>query len=209
MPKFNVPPRRVSLPSPPSRSEMLRLAVVVLRRLRGNPGLPIKHIAAFAKEVLRILRGKSDMTPAAGDKRFADAAWSANKLSGALVQVYLAASQEAYALVKELELEERDASASRFLSTMLIEALAPSNNPLTNPVVLRRVRETRGKSLLRGVQHFLSDRLDNAGMISMVDRNAFEVGRNVAATPGDVVFRNEVLERCSTRRRARRCSRSR
>lgn len=193
MAKSKAPSRRARIPSPPSRSELLRLALVILGRLRGNPGLPIRHIAAFAKEFLRILRGKSAVTPAAGDKRFADAAWSSG-ITGALVQVYLAASQEAYALVKELELEGRDASAARFLSTMLIEALAPSNNPLTNPVVLKRVRETRGESLMRGFQHFLSDRLDNAGMISMVDRTAFEVGRNVAATPGDVVFRNEVLE---------------
>ncbi len=194
MAKHKAAPRRARLPSPPSRSELLRLSLVILGRLRGNPGLPIRHIAGFAKEFLRILRGKSDVVPAAGDKRFADAAWSSNRVTGALVQVYLAASQEAYALIKELELEGRDASAARFLSTMLIEALAPSNNPLTNPVVLKQVRETHGKSLMRGLQHFISDRLDNAGMISMVDRTAFEVGRNVAATPGDVVFRNEVLE---------------
>ena len=186
--------RRARIPSPPSRSELLRLALVVLGRLRGNPSLPIKHIAGFAKELLRILRGKSDVAPAAGDKRFTDAAWGKSRWSGALVQVYIAASQEAHALVRELELEGRDASAARFLATMLVDALAPSNNPLTNPVVIDRVKQTGGKSLLRGFQHFLSDRLDNAGMISMVDRTAFEVGRNVAATPGDVVFRNEVLE---------------
>ncbi|MGQ0619956.1 MAG: alpha/beta fold hydrolase [Panacagrimonas sp.] len=186
--------RRAKLLPPPSRSDMLRLALVILGRLRGNPTLPIRHIAGFAKEFLRILRGKSDVAPAAGDKRFTDAGWEASRWSSALVKVYIAASQEAYALVKELELEGRDASAARFLATMLVDALAPSNNPLTNPVVLKRVRETRGKSLMRGFQHFLSDRLDNGGMISMVDRTAFEVGRNVAATPGDVVFRNEVLE---------------
>lgn len=188
------PSRRARIPSPPSRSELLRLGLVVLGRMRRHPSLPVKHVAAFAREFLRILRNKSDIAPAAGDKRFTDAAWGEQRWSGALVQVYLAASQEAYALVRELELEGRDASAARFLATLLVEALAPSNNPLTNPAVIRRVRETGGRNLLRGLQHFISDRLDNAGMISMVDRTAFEVGRNVAATPGDVVFRNEVLE---------------
>jgi polyhydroxyalkanoate synthase len=194
MAKTKALPRRARLPSPPSRSELLRLALKILGRLRRNPALPIRHIAGFAKEFLRVVRGRSEVKPGAGDKRFNDAAWSEGRLSSALVQVYLAASQEAYALVEELELEGRDASAARFLSTMLVEAMAPSNNPLTNPVVRQRVRETKGRNLLRGLQHFISDQLDNGGVISMVDRTAFEVGKNVAATPGDVVFRNEVLE---------------
>lgn len=187
--------RRRAVPTPPpTRSELLRLSLVILNRLRQQPGLPIRHIAAFAREFLRIVRGKSEVAAAAGDRRFADPAWTEKRWSNALVKVYLAASQEAYALVQELELQGRDAYAARFLSMMLVEALAPSNNPFTNPVVMKSVRETRGRSLMRGLQHFLSDQLDNAGLISMVDRSAFEVGRNVAATPGDVVFRNEVLE---------------
>jgi polyhydroxyalkanoate synthase subunit PhaC len=194
MAKTKALPRRARLPSPPSRSELLRLALTILGRLRRNPALPIKHIASFAREFLRVVRNRSDVKPGAGDKRFTDASWNEGRMSSALVQVYLAASREAYALVEQLELEGRDASAARFLATMLVEAMAPSNNPFTNPVVRRRVRETRGRSLLRGLQHFISDQLDNGGVISMVDRSAFEVGRNVAATPGDVVFRNEVLE---------------
>jgi len=185
---------RARVPLAPSRSELLRLGLVILGRLRGNPALPLRHIAAFAREFLRILRGKSDVAPAAGDKRFADPAWGEQRWTDALVKVYLAASQEAYALVQELELEGRDASSARFLSTMLVEAFAPSNNPFTNPVVMKHLRETRRRSLMRGLQHYLSDRLDNAGLISMVDRTPFEVGRNVACTPGDVVLRNEVLE---------------
>jgi polyhydroxyalkanoate synthase len=185
---------KARVPLTPSRSELLRLALVILGRLRRNPALPIRHIAAFAREFLRILRGKSDIAPAAGDKRFADPAWGERRWTDALVKVYLAASQEAYALVQELELQGRDASSARFLSTMLVDAMAPSNNPFTNPMVMKRLRESKGRSLMRGLQHYLSDRLDNAGLISMVDRTPFEVGRNVACTPGDVVLRNEVLE---------------
>lgn len=186
--------RRARIPMPPSRSELLRLALVILGRLRRNPGLPVRHLAAFARELFGILRGKSDIAPAAGDKRFADPAWAEQRWTEALVKVYLAASQEAYALVQELELEGRDASSARFLATVLVESMAPSNNPFTNPVVIKRLRETRGRSMMRGLQHYLSDRLDNAGLISMVDRTPFEVGRNVACTPGNVVLRNEVLE---------------
>ncbi|MGQ0698996.1 MAG: alpha/beta fold hydrolase [Panacagrimonas sp.] len=178
----------------PSRGEMLRLAGVVLGRLRKQPGMPVRHLIAFAKEWLRILRGRSEVAAAPGDRRFADAGWTDGRVSKTLMQTYLAACNEAYAVVRELELEGRDASSARFLATTLVEALAPSNLPFTNPMVMKAARQSRGKTLLRGFQHFLSDQLDNDGMISMVDRTAFEVGRNVATTPGEVVYRNDILE---------------
>lgn len=178
----------------PPRGEMLRLAGVVLRRLRKHPGMPVRHLASFAREWLRILRGKSDVSAAAGDRRFSDAGWTDGRVSKALMQTYLAACTEAYAVVSELELEGRDASSARFLAMTLVEALAPSNLPFTNPAVMKAARQSGGKTLLRGFQNFLSDQLDNDGMISMVDRTAFEVGRNVACTPGEVVYRNDMLE---------------
>ena len=178
----------------PSASDSLRLSGVVLRRLRSRPGLPVRHVAKFAKEWVKILRDRSDLQPDTGDRRFSDAGWSGGRISKALMQTYLAAAREAYALVQELEFEGRDASSARFLATTLIEALSPSNNPLINPAVRRAARQSRGKTLIRGLQHFISDQLDNHGLISMVDRAAFEVGRNVAATPGEIVFRNEILE---------------
>ena len=74
MAKSKALPRRARLPSPPARSERLRLAGVILGRLRRNPALPIRHIAGFAKEFLRVVRGRSEVRPGAGDKRFTDAA---------------------------------------------------------------------------------------------------------------------------------------
>lgn len=178
----------------PPRGQLLRVAGLVVSRLRRRPDLPVRHLAAFAGEWLRILRGRSAIEAASGDRRFVDEGWRQSRFSHALMQTYLAACEEIYALVGELELEGRDASSARFLSAMLVEALAPSNLPLTNPAVLKAARHSRGKTLLRGLQHFIGDQLDNDGMISMVDRSAFEVGRNVATTPGEVVFRNEILE---------------
>ena len=178
----------------PSGSEMTRVAGIVLRRLASRPGMTVRHLASFGREFLSILRGRSDVKAAAGDKRFSDEAWNEGRVSKALLQTYLAACSEVYTLIEELELEGRDASSARFLATLLVEALAPSNNPFTNPVVLKAARQSRGRTLVRGLQHFLGDQLDNDGLISMVDRSAFEVGRNVAATPGEVVFRNDILE---------------
>lgn len=177
-----------------SRGELLRVAGVVLGRLRKQPGLPTRHLVAFAKEWLSILRGRSELNAAPGDRRFADEGWQSGRVSKLLMQTYLAAGNEVYALIRELELEGRDASSARFLATTLVEALAPSNNPFINPAVRKAVRQSRGKTLLRGLQHLIGDQLDNDGLISMVDRTAFEVGRNVATTPGEVVYRNELLE---------------
>lgn len=177
-----------------SDRELLRVAGVVIRRLQRRPSLPIRHILNFSKEFVRVLRGRSALQPVAADRRFDDEGWTQGRITKGLMQIYLAAAQEAYALVTELELEGRDASSARFLAVTLIEALSPSNNPLINPAVRKAARESRGRSLLRGLQNLIGDQLDNDGLISMVDRAAFEVGRNVAATPGEVVFRNELLE---------------
>lgn len=177
-----------------SRGELLRVAGVVLGRLRKQPALPTRHLVTFAREWISILRGRSELNAAQGDRRFADEGWQAGRVSKLLMQTYLAASNEVYALVRELELEGRDASSARFLATTLVEALAPSNNPFINPAVRKAARQSRGKTLLRGLQHLIGDQLDNDGLISMVDRTAFEVGRNVATTPGEVVYRNELLE---------------
>lgn len=184
----------VPRPSAPTRSETLRVARLILGRLTRRPGLPLGHLRAFARAWFEVVRGRSTIGPAVGDRRFADQAWQEGRVSRTLLQTYLLAAQEIYALIQELELQGRDAGSARFLATTLIEGLSPSNNPLLNPAVRDAVRRTRGRNLLRGLQNLLGDQLDNGGLISMVDRGAFEVGRNVAATPGDVVFRNEVLE---------------
>lgn len=186
--------KRARIPMPPSRLEQLQLLGRILARMSKRPGLSLKHLGGFGREVAQLIRGKSTIAPARGDRRFSDPMWNEGRLSRVMVQLYLAASREAAALVEELELQGRDASSARFLSMFLIDALAPSNNPLTNPVVRQEIQSTRGKSLARGMQNLLSDRLDNAGMISMVDKTPFRVGENVACTEGQVVFRNEVLE---------------
>ncbi|TAM10681.1 MAG: alpha/beta fold hydrolase [Nevskiaceae bacterium] len=176
------------------RSKTLHVARVVLRQLARRPGVPAHHAVAFAGEWLKILRGQSDLMPEKGDRRFNDTSWVHGRFNKAVMQTYLAAAREAYALTNELELEGRDATSARFLALSLIAALSPSNNPLINPVVRDAIRKTRGKNLAQGLYHMLGDQLNNRGLITMVDATPFEVGRNVACTPGQVVFRNELLE---------------
>jgi polyhydroxyalkanoate synthase len=83
---------------------------------------------------------------------------------------------------------------ARFVAALLTEALAPTNFLLGNPAALKRAVETGGGSLIRGLRNLLDDIASNGGMPSQVDKSAFQVGKNLAVTPGAVVFRNEVLE---------------
>jgi polyhydroxyalkanoate synthase len=83
---------------------------------------------------------------------------------------------------------------ARFALSLLTEAVAPTNFLLGNPAALKKMMETGGASLIRGLQNLLQDIATNGGMPAQVDKSAFQVGKNLAATPGAVVFRNDVCE---------------
>ena len=76
---------------------------------------------------------------------------------------------------------------------MLIDSLAPSNS-LLNPAAIKRFIETGGKSTVEGGKNFISDLINHFGIPSSVDKSAFKVGQNLGATPGDIIFRNDIME---------------
>ena len=143
---------------------------------------------------MRIGAGTSALAPARGDRRFADPAWTGNALLRRIVQSYLAAGQTADQLIRDAGLGPRDEKRVRFGAGNLIEAVAPSNVPLVNPASAKAVIDTGGLSLARGALSLLRDMASPPRIPEMVDRSAFEVGRNIAVTPGEVVLRTEVLE---------------
>jgi polyhydroxyalkanoate synthase len=146
------------------------------------------------------LRGEQaePAAPAArGDRRFADPAWSEELVFDLVRQSYLLSADWLRRLVHDVEgLEPRDRRKVDFYTRQFISATAPSNFLLTNPAVLRKTRETEGRNLIEGLQHLLDDLERGKGrlQISMADENAFEVGRNVATTPGKVVFQNDLMQ---------------
>ena len=77
---------------------------------------------------------------------------------------------------------------------LMLDALAPTNFLPTNPAALKRAFDTGGASLVKGAQQFLDDLVNNEGRPRQVDASGFEVGRNLACTPGKVVYRNELME---------------
>lgn len=132
--------------------------------------------------------------PAGGDKRFADAAWSKNPLLAGMLESYLVRARAALKFVEGSRLPEATRRKAKFALTVLTDALAPSNVPWLNPVVVKEAFDTRGGSLMRGMQNYLEDVRSNGGKPRQVDNTGFALGKNIAATPGRIVFRNELIE---------------
>src|SRR5207237_905145 len=92
------------------------------------------------------------------------------------------------------DLGKKDAERARFVLSLYVDAAAPSNTPLGNPAAMKKMYETGGASLVRGLTHMLEDLANNGGLPSQVDMKAFQPGKDLATSPGAVVFRNDVLE---------------
>src|SRR5215831_14583310 len=130
----------------------------------------------------------------AKDRRFGDKTWTENALFFWLLQHHLLREQLAKELVGIAKLEETTERKARMASQLLVDALAPTNFFLTNPNALRRAFETGGLSALRGLRKWMDDLRTREGWPRLVDRSTFEVGKNLASTPGKVVYRNRLFE---------------
>jgi polyhydroxyalkanoate synthase subunit PhaC len=162
--------------------------------LARRPQVTGRRLGSLAAELARIGAGTSALAPARGDRRFTDPAWTGNALLHRIVQTYLAAAQTTGQLVGDAGLSPRDEKRVRFGAGNLIAALSPSNVPLLNPSSAKAAIDTGGLSLARGGRSLLRDMASAPRIPQMVDRSPFEVGRNIAVTPGEVVLRTEVLE---------------
>jgi polyhydroxyalkanoate synthase len=152
-----------------------------------------RHAAALGGQLGRILLGDQPYAANPKDARFKDPSWQHNPFYQRTLQSYLACRQQLGEWVNDSQLSEDDRARAHFVLNLLGDALAPSNSPL-NPLVLKELFNSGGSSLLRGLNHLYDDLLNNHGLPSQVSKHAFEVGRNLAASSGAVVFRNELLE---------------
>ncbi|HVF82644.1 MAG TPA: class I poly(R)-hydroxyalkanoic acid synthase [Sphingomicrobium sp.] len=122
----------------------------------------------------------------AKDKRFAAPEWRENPLFDTIRQSYLAISDQLLKGVEQVKgLDEAARQRLRFATKAFVDAMSPSNFALTNPQVLKRTMETKGENLLNGLRHMLDD--IKAGQMTQTAKGAFEVGRNLATTPGKVI----------------------
>ncbi len=137
---------------------------------------------------------KADGQQLGRDKRFADPSWTANPGFFWLREQFTLFERAAQELVDAADVTPQERDKTRFVVQGMVDALAPTNFPSTNPAVLKKAVETGGQSLARGLQNFLRDVATNKGQPRQVAEGVHEVGRNLAVSPGRVVFRNDLME---------------
>jgi polyhydroxyalkanoate synthase len=135
-------------------------------------------------------------TPARNDRRFKDKDWQDNAYYDLLKQAYLITTNWAAEMVQEAELEPHTKQKAKFYVEQITNALAPSNFVFSNPEVLKATLASNGANLISGMEKLERDFKSPDGRlrITQTDKSAFEVGRNIALTPGKVIFRNDVFE---------------
>ncbi|MEA2839823.1 MAG: poly[(R)-3-hydroxyalkanoate] polymerase subunit PhaC [Methylobacteriaceae bacterium] len=130
--------------------------------------------------------------PAKKDKRFRDEAWEEQPFFDLLKQSYLINAKFLRDFVDDADVDDRTKMQLRFYARQYADAMSPANFPATNPEVIKTAIETRSESIAKGMRNLIAD--IQKGRITRVDESAFEVGRDLAVTPGSVVFENELIQ---------------
>lgn len=175
-------------------TDMMQATNTVLKALATSPQNVATQWMNFATEWGKIVTGHSEVAADPKDRRFADPTWKSSAVHKALMQSYVAWGDTVTKMVANSSLEGKDAARAKLVTSIFVDAMAPSNNPLLNPTAVKTMVETGGKSAVNGLKNFLDDMTKNGGLPSSVDASKFEVGKNVANSKGEVVFRNDVLE---------------
>ncbi|KHO64652.1 poly(R)-hydroxyalkanoic acid synthase [Pseudomonas flexibilis] len=173
--------------------DLLNSSRQVLTQTVRQPVHSARHLLRLGSALKDVLLDKSDLRPDPDDRRFSDPAWKLNPIYRRYQQAYLAWRKELHDWLETSNLPADDIRRGHFILNLLTEAMAPTNS-LANPAAVKRLFETGGASLLKGLSQLSRDMVSNGGLPSQVNKAAFEVGRNLGTTPGSVVFRNELLE---------------
>ncbi|MEO8693824.1 MAG: alpha/beta fold hydrolase [Acidimicrobiales bacterium] len=159
----------------------MRFAVGTASALQGAAGRLIGN------------KGTSSKTPVK-DKRFADEAFADHPFFYLLHQMYLVNQRFAFELLDSATLRPEQERKARFATQFLVDAMAPTNTLVGNPAALRKAMQTGGKSVTQGLRNMAHDVRYNGGWPAQVDSSGFEVGKNMAMTPGKVVYRSDLIE---------------
>lgn len=190
----------------PNQELFARAATAYWSEAWQNPAkLLEQQIEYWGKSVLNFAEAQQAMTTGEvedneatpSDKRFSNPLWETNPYFRLIRQQYQtnsAAIAQAVASVEDLD--AKDKRRLEFFSQQIVDMMAPTNFLATNPDALQKAVETEGQSLIQGLENLVSDLEANDGelVVKLADESAFEVGGNLATTPGDVVYRNRMIE---------------
>ncbi|WP_416897177.1 MAG: PHA/PHB synthase family protein [Minwuia sp.] len=157
------------------------------------------YMALWQQQSMKMMGQEADdVSPdVKGDKRFKDPAWKENHVFDFIKQSYLLTSKWMMDTVHDVEgMDKHTAEKVEFYTKQFVDAMSPTNFVMTNPVVLRETLATNGQNLVKGLDHVLEDLERGHGKLAirMTDDTAFEVGGNVATTPGKVVYQNDLMQ---------------
>jgi len=168
--------------------------VKVTAGLLRHPRRVAARATALSGELARTIGGRSELAPAKGDRRFGDPAWEHNWALRRLLQGYLAAGEAVDGLISDAGVDWRAERQARLAAGNVIDALAPTNFPWSNPLVIKEIVDTGGANLVRGARRLIRDVSTPPRLPATVDTSKFEVGGNLATSPGSVVLRTDVFE---------------
>ena len=190
---------------PMDPGEITRAFQQVWLDVLSNPGRFWANYSNFVQEYTQLMTAtalkfwgiEKEVEPVAapekGDKRFNAPDWQQNPIFDVLKQGYLLAATTLLKTASEIQgLDEKQQRKMIFYLRQFLDAISPTNYTFTNPQVIHEAITTGGKNLVSGMEHLLRD--IQAGQIKMTDTDAFEPGRNLALTPGQVVYRNKLIE---------------
>ncbi len=158
----------------------------------------LRDIMAIVKEVSQQLRGQEahpiiELDPR--DKRFKNEIWQKNPAFFFMQQVYLINAKLLQNVIQQVgDLDPQTYGKLEFYTRQIIDAMSPTNFPLTNPDVIQETYESKGENLIQGFKNFLKDSATGSFNIKMTDMEALQLGRDIATTPGKVIYRNPYLE---------------
>ena len=174
-----------------------RLIADPTRLVEAQLSLWQDYLKLWQSTTQRLMGGPTEpvIEPNAGDRRFKDNAWTENAVFDYIKQSYLLTARWMQATVKQVDGLD-DKTAKKIDTRQFVDAIAPSNFVLTNPEVLRTTIETGGENLVKGLDNLLKDLERGKGrlLIKMTDLEKFKVGVNIAVTPGQVIYQNDLMQ---------------
>ena len=191
----------------PDEDVFVSAANAYMQSLVHNPGQLIEHqldfwtksVKHFVEAQHMLLQGRLEAAPdeTPSDRRFANPLWQTHPYFNFIKQQYMRNAEAIRTAVKDVEgLADKDRHRLEYFSQQIIDMMAPTNFIGLNPDVIEKAIETEGESLVKGLENLIADLEANNGelLVRLSDENAFEIGGNIATTPGKVVFRNRMFE---------------
>ena len=191
----------------PNQELFQKAAKAYMQETMTNPAKVIEHQLAFwSKSVTHFVEAQQALAKGTlsapedrttSDRRFANPMWQQHPYFNFVKQQYLMNAEAISQAVEDVEdMEPREKQRLRYFSRQIIDMMSPTNFLATNPDALQRAVDTEGESLINGLENLISDLEANNGemIVRLADEDAFELGGNIATTPGKVVFRNRMFE---------------